>query len=47
MRKANESIGKYDILESIGSSLGCEFKLGRDRRTGGEVALKIFKDDIK
>ena len=38
------TLGKYQILRTLGSGASCKVKLGLDTESGRKVAIKIIKD---
>lgn len=42
----SKSIGRFEILRTLGTGASCKVKLGLDRDTGRKVAVKIINDNM-
>lgn len=42
----SKSIGRFQILRTLGSGGSCKVKLAKDTESGRKVAVKIMNDDM-
>jgi len=42
----SKSIGRFNILRTLGSGGSCKVKLAEDSSSGNKVAIKIMNDDM-
>ena len=42
----SKSIGRFQILRTLGTGASCKVKLGLDTDTGRKVAVKIINDNM-